>query len=148
MRQRPNKKYNNDNLVRKVQKIIGNKSFMAAGISIELYLVLCEEICQETSIYRTYSRFSTPPTKMWRWLRVVMDVVRCRLAWSSCFMSLVISFTWNQVHINQSRQWEQILARSILQEASSLPSLLAAPYFGFVTADLVEGLAGFGYDCG
>lgn len=33
---------------------------------------------------------------MCRWFRVVMDVVRWRLAWSSCFMSLVISLTYRE----------------------------------------------------
>lgn len=42
----------------------------------------------------TYSSESTPPASMCRWLRVVMDVVRLRFAWSSCLMSRVISFTW------------------------------------------------------
>lgn len=41
----------------------------------------------------THCKESTPPTSMWRWLSVVMELVRCRLAWSSCLMSLVISFT-------------------------------------------------------
>lgn len=41
----------------------------------------------------THSKESTPPTSMCRWFRVVMEVVRWRLAWSNCFMSLVISLT-------------------------------------------------------
>lgn len=41
----------------------------------------------------TYSKESTPPASMCRWFRVVMEVVRWRLAWSNCFMSLVISLT-------------------------------------------------------
>lgn len=41
----------------------------------------------------THSKESTPPANICRWLRVVMDVVRWRLAWSNCFMSLVISLT-------------------------------------------------------
>lgn len=41
----------------------------------------------------THSKESTPPASMCRWFRVVMEVVRWRLAWSNCFMSLVISLT-------------------------------------------------------
>lgn len=41
----------------------------------------------------THSKESTPPASMCRWFRVVMDVVRWRLAWSNCLMSLVISLT-------------------------------------------------------
>ena len=41
----------------------------------------------------THSKESTPPANICKWLRVVMDVVRWRLAWSNCFMSLVISLT-------------------------------------------------------
>lgn len=41
----------------------------------------------------THSKESTPPANICRWLRVVMEVVRWRLAWSNCLMSLVISLT-------------------------------------------------------
>lgn len=53
-----------------------------------------QQWCQSTTKNaHTYSRESTPPASMWRWLRVVMEVVRWRLAWSSCLISRVISFT-------------------------------------------------------
>lgn len=40
-----------------------------------------------------YSRESTPPASMCRWFRVVIEVVRWRLAWSNCLISRVISLT-------------------------------------------------------
>lgn len=43
--------------------------------------------------FNTNERESTPPTNMCRWFNVVMELVRFFLAWSSCLMSLVISFT-------------------------------------------------------
>ena len=45
-----------------------------------------------------YHNESTPPTNICRWFKVVMELVKWRLAWSSCLMSLVISLTYNVVH--------------------------------------------------
>jgi len=36
---------------------------------------------------------------MCRWLRVVIDIVRFLLAWSSCLISLVISLTYNDLFV-------------------------------------------------
>lgn len=44
--------------------------------------------------HTAYSRESTPPASMCRWFRVVIEVVRWRLAWSNCLISRVISFTY------------------------------------------------------
>lgn len=56
----------------------------------------------------TYSRESTPPASMCRWFRVVIDVVRWRLAWSNCLMSRVISFTWRRARFYVFTYFQQI----------------------------------------
>lgn len=59
-------------------------------------LVIVLRTFQSFSVVRceyTHSKESTPPASICRWFRVVMEVVRWRLAWSNCFMSRVISLT-------------------------------------------------------
>lgn len=48
----------------------------------------------------TYIKESTPPTSICRWFSVVIEVVKCRLPWSSCLISRVISLTLKNFKMN------------------------------------------------
>ena len=67
------------------------RSFTILPVGMLFHLLINLRICL---LFASWAKVAVPLTNMWRWFKVVMAVVRFLLAVSSCFMSLVISFTF------------------------------------------------------
>ena len=72
-------------------------SFSILPVGMLFHLLINLRICL---LFASWAKVAVPLTNMWRWFKVVMAVVRFLLAVSSCFMSLVISFTFFGHNVN------------------------------------------------